>query len=375
MTISPNLSISYLVSDQAQKHVTVNEALRMLDALVQLSVLSQTQVTAPATPLDGDRYIVGAGATGVWLGKEAQIAAYQDGAWAFFPPNTGWQSWVEDQAVLIVFDGTVWENVTALDQVEQLGIGAAADSTNRLLVQSNSTLFTSLNSASGGTGNVRTVLSKEAISDTASIVLQSGFVGHAEIGLIGDNDFRFKVSADGQNFSDAIILDAASSFVGIGTNPVASYRLAVLHDTPLSGGVSIANYNTGVNASSVLRLNAANGNYFKFQLYGSGTIYAITNATMVIGTYATEPIYFKTDTVDRMTIQADGRISIGTTTASAMLSVNGSIRPGQTAQVSLPNPAIEGAGALLFASDLGTNGELVFSDGANWRVVRTGAIA
>ena len=95
MTISPNLSISYLVSDQAQKHVTVNEALRMLDALVQLSVLSQTQVTAPATPLDGDRYIVGAGATGVWLGKEAQIAAYQDGAWAFFPPNTGWQSWDE----------------------------------------------------------------------------------------------------------------------------------------------------------------------------------------------------------------------------------------------------------------------------------------
>ena len=43
-----HLGLPYLLAAQAQKHVTHNEALRLLDAMVQLSVLDRTRTTPPA---------------------------------------------------------------------------------------------------------------------------------------------------------------------------------------------------------------------------------------------------------------------------------------------------------------------------------------
>ena len=63
-----HLMVPYLAAAQAQKHVTHNEALRILDGLVQLSVLDRDLAAPPASPADGDRYIVGSGATGDWAG-------------------------------------------------------------------------------------------------------------------------------------------------------------------------------------------------------------------------------------------------------------------------------------------------------------------
>ena len=72
MTETPNLSLPYLQSQQAQKHVTLNEALRRLDALVQLTVLSRTLTAEPASSANGDRYLLPDGATGeAWDGAGA----------------------------------------------------------------------------------------------------------------------------------------------------------------------------------------------------------------------------------------------------------------------------------------------------------------
>lgn len=49
MSQSPNLALPYLAAGQAQKHVTVNEALRLLDALVQAAVESAA-LSAPPGP-------------------------------------------------------------------------------------------------------------------------------------------------------------------------------------------------------------------------------------------------------------------------------------------------------------------------------------
>jgi len=64
MSESPNLNLPYLLAAQAQKHVTHNEALDRLDAIVQLSVLQSDLSTPPALPEVGERYIVAAGAVG-----------------------------------------------------------------------------------------------------------------------------------------------------------------------------------------------------------------------------------------------------------------------------------------------------------------------
>ena len=66
MTNTPNLALPYLAAAQAQKHVTVNEALGMIDALTQLAVNSVGATSPPATPAEGERHIIGIGATGAW---------------------------------------------------------------------------------------------------------------------------------------------------------------------------------------------------------------------------------------------------------------------------------------------------------------------
>ena len=53
MTTTANLALPLLEAGQAQKHVTVNEALARLDALVQLSVVSATTAAEPGAPAEG----------------------------------------------------------------------------------------------------------------------------------------------------------------------------------------------------------------------------------------------------------------------------------------------------------------------------------
>ena len=56
MSDTLNLALPYLAASQAQKHVTHNEALTLLDGLVQLSVKSRVVAAPPGSPIDGDRY-------------------------------------------------------------------------------------------------------------------------------------------------------------------------------------------------------------------------------------------------------------------------------------------------------------------------------
>lgn len=90
MADTPNLVLPYLAANQSQKHVTVNEALRRLDALVQVTVQSAALAAPPGSPVEGQRWILPASPTGAWAGHAGQIAAWQDGAWAFYAPLDGW---------------------------------------------------------------------------------------------------------------------------------------------------------------------------------------------------------------------------------------------------------------------------------------------
>lgn len=81
------LGLPCIMPAQAQKHVTHNEALRRLDALVHLAVASGDLAAPPPEPAPGERHIVAAGATGLWAGHDGEIAAWLDGAWSFSRPN------------------------------------------------------------------------------------------------------------------------------------------------------------------------------------------------------------------------------------------------------------------------------------------------
>ena len=120
---TPNLALPYLAAAQAQKHVTVNEALDALDALVQLSVISAGLTASPGSPIEGDRYIIASGATGAWAGWDASVAQFSGGAWHRQIPQTGWLVWDAGLGQLLVWTGSAW---TGLDAVMGLLTRAAS---------------------------------------------------------------------------------------------------------------------------------------------------------------------------------------------------------------------------------------------------------
>ncbi len=106
---TPNLALPLLAAAQAQKHVTVNEALARLDGLVQLSVISSALTSPPATPAEGDRYIVATGATGAWAGWGDSVALFSGGAWLRLIPQNGWLAWDQAAGGIVTYDSaTGW---------------------------------------------------------------------------------------------------------------------------------------------------------------------------------------------------------------------------------------------------------------------------
>lgn len=119
MQNSPRLKLPYLAPQQSQKHVTVNEGLRRLDALAQLTVLSASTLAEPAAPVEGDAYILPADAAGAaWSGLSPNaIAVFQDGAWTGIEPGAGLRAHVADEGAFRFFDGACWRGEQSGDNL------------------------------------------------------------------------------------------------------------------------------------------------------------------------------------------------------------------------------------------------------------------
>lgn len=217
MTFTPRLTLPYLASNQAQKHVTLNECLRRIDLLVQAAAESRFLTIPPETPGEGDCWIVGAEAAGAWAEHEGELAAWQDGAWAFAVPQAGWCVYVLDEAALLVRNEEGWQPAVpppgVLQDLSLLGVGTEADAENPFAAKLNKALWTARYDAEGGDGDLRYTLNKEASGNVLSLLMQTAWSGRAEIGLIGDDDLSLKVSADGTSWNEALAVDRATGIV------------------------------------------------------------------------------------------------------------------------------------------------------------------
>ncbi len=373
-----HLLLPYLLASQAQKHVTHNEALRLLDAMVQLAVLDRTRTAPPGSPLDGDRHIVASGATGPWAGWDLNIAYWVDGAWTRLVPRPGWLAWIVAEATFVSWNGSTWQalgapvdvsdavfslvhdadptrkalfslsglstattrtyslpntsselailagtqtftgaktfsgtltasgatatigtatgtatygvgtgataggstktlnlgtggasgsdtivnigsatagadgttvintpTVTCANAVTEVGMpqanltaqllglgGATADSFNRLSLNAPAVL---LNNAGAG---IEATVNKAAAANDAAFAFKTGFSARALFGLLGDDDFRVKVSPDGSTFHDAIQVDRSSGQVEL-PKPIVLPGLAAAPSPPASGKLAV----------------------------------------------------------------------------------------------------------------------------------------
>lgn len=113
MTATPSLGLPLVLAAQAQKHVTINEALLRLDTLVQLRLQSMSLATPPADATDGLAWSIAANATDAWAGHEGRIAIHDNGGWVFADALPGWTAWVVDRQADMQFDGAAWVDVAA----------------------------------------------------------------------------------------------------------------------------------------------------------------------------------------------------------------------------------------------------------------------
>ncbi|MTH66080.1 DUF2793 domain-containing protein [Paracoccus shanxieyensis] len=226
-----HLGLPYLLAAQAQKHVTHNEALRLLDAMVQLSVLDRTRTAPPPSPADGNRHLVASGATGLWAGWDLNIAFWVDGAWIRLVPRTGWLVWVAAEGLFLVWTGSAWEVVGEPRDV--------SDAVFSLVNDSDPTKKATFSLAGISAGTTRSYTLPNTSSELAILAGTQTFSGN--------KTFSGTLTASG-----TITVSAASATIGTATT-TATYGMGTGATT--NGVTKTVNMGTGGASGSTTVVN------------------------------------------------------------------------------------------------------------------------
>ena len=278
---STHLSLPYIQPSQAQKHVTHNEAVQLLDALVQLAVIDRSLTAPPALPQDGDRYIVAVGATGDWAGWDLNIVYRIGGAWLRLMPRTGWMVWVADEARHLVWDGNSWEAAGVPQDF--------SDTAFRLVNSTDPTKKAEFNLAGITTGTTRTLSIPNVDTELAGLAGVQTFTGN-------------------KSFSGSLTANGTTSLAGPAT---------------LSGTVSITGALTATNAVTASGTLTSSGAFTasgSFAATGPTATMGSSTATATYGVGTGATLTATTKTINLGTGGVSGSttvVNIGSATAGA----------------------------------------------------------
>ncbi len=217
--ITAHLALPFIMASQAQKHVTHNEALRLLDGIVQLSVLDRDLTAPPASPAEGARYIPASGAAGAWTGWDGSVAYWVDGAWMRLLPASGWLAWVVDEAQAIIWTGSAWVPMAnAMGFIAQSASVAVARGPN----DSSTGMAVAEETLSGLSGATR---ASTIVIPNRAIVL--GVSARTVTAITGAASFDCGLSGEPSKFGGSLGIAAGSTNIGV-VGPEAFYA-----DTPI----------------------------------------------------------------------------------------------------------------------------------------------
>lgn len=114
MPHTQNFELPLLYAAQAQKEITHNEALVLIDALLGGCVEAVVNDPASINPDEGKAWIIGAAPVGVWSGRVGQIAVYSAGGWRFAPALPDMRLFDRSADVILTHNGTGWTAPVAI---------------------------------------------------------------------------------------------------------------------------------------------------------------------------------------------------------------------------------------------------------------------
>lgn len=109
--ITPNLGLELVPANSLQPSVAINDAMQLLDAIVQLAVESRTLTSPPSTAEAdiGKRWVVATPATGAWAGHEDAVALCTGAnLWRFIEPREGFEGWDIGASERIRYESGAW---------------------------------------------------------------------------------------------------------------------------------------------------------------------------------------------------------------------------------------------------------------------------
>lgn len=112
--VTPRFALPLLAAGQAQKEVTHNEALILIDALAQPIVESAALATPPTSPVSGQAWLVAAAPTGAWAGHAGAIALWSEGGWRFVAPIEGMRVVARGTGLVLRRGAAAWESSAAI---------------------------------------------------------------------------------------------------------------------------------------------------------------------------------------------------------------------------------------------------------------------
>ena len=102
------LALPLLYVGQAQKELSHNEALTLLDLAANPVVEAVGVDAPPANPAVGACWVVGASPSGAWSGRAQAVAGWAAGGWRFLPSHDGMAVWSRADGAIVRFDGSGW---------------------------------------------------------------------------------------------------------------------------------------------------------------------------------------------------------------------------------------------------------------------------
>lgn len=378
MANTPRLGMPYLVAGQAQKEITHNDALNDMDSMAQMSVINKTTATPPATPAEGDSYIIAASPTGAWAGNANAVATYYSG-WRIKTPKAGWFAYVQAEGVFYLFDGSAWN---VYKEIVPLGSAAAppysfigdsdtgiySPGANQLAIATAGTQRVTVD-ASGATTTGALASANHTVTSNSATALAVGLNGTTNPVLQIDASTASQISgikitgsatgAAPQIQSISTDTNAAMVFLTKGNSPFRFSNTSTSISSPCADPtIKLRNLSNTVNNTTTLVFENTNGN-FVAQIDGVNESHSSATGSLVFytGVSGTLTRALKIDSSSNIVI---GNAALATTATNGFLY----IPTCAGAPTGVPT-AITGRAPIVFDT---TNNKLCIYNGA-WKTV------